>query len=105
MKTDCLAFNYNKATQQCDFINTLGATETLNPIYMTGPQMCGVMTGSIFPHFFANLKNSNIIEKKQNLAWYCHAILYLYYLSKMLLFFFSSRVDTDLCTPHDNAKD
>ena len=41
----CLAFNYNKVTQQCDFINTLEATETLNPIYMTGPQMCGVMTG------------------------------------------------------------
>ena len=50
MKTGCLAFNYNKATQQCDFIKKLGATETLNPIYMTGPQMCGVMTGFVIQY-------------------------------------------------------
>jgi hypothetical protein len=48
IQTGCLAFNYNKATQQCDFIDTLGASLTLNPIYMTGPQMCGVMTGKVF---------------------------------------------------------
>jgi hypothetical protein len=41
----CLAFNYNKVTQECDFIDSAIATENLNPTYVTGPQMCGVMTG------------------------------------------------------------
>ena len=58
LKIGCLAFNYNKATQQCDFINTLGATETLNPIYMTGSQMCGVMTGSFISHVPADLNKA-----------------------------------------------
>ena len=42
----CLVFNYHKGTQQCDMIYSLGLGNSSNPDYMTGPQMCGLMTGS-----------------------------------------------------------
>ena len=41
----CQAFNYYKVTQQCDFIDALNGTQKLDPNFVTGPQMCGVMTG------------------------------------------------------------
>ena len=42
----CLAFNFNKVSQQCDFIDKLNAVVSANGAYDSGTQMCGVMTGS-----------------------------------------------------------
>ncbi len=53
-----MTFNYNKATQQCDLINTTGGVDTLNPVYTTGPQMCGVMTGLAIKYVQTLLYNS-----------------------------------------------
>ena len=44
----CMAFNYNKGTQQCDMIDSTGDSESANAFYMTGLQMCGIMTGLPF---------------------------------------------------------
>ena len=44
----CQAFNYNKGSQQCDMIDSNGVSESVSALYMTGPQMCGVMTGLNF---------------------------------------------------------
>ena len=40
----CMVFNFDKRSEQCDMINSPGNSET-NPNFMTGPQMCGIMTG------------------------------------------------------------
>ena len=40
-----MVFNFDKRSQQCDMINSPGNSETNRPNFMTGPQMCGIMTG------------------------------------------------------------
>jgi len=67
-----MAFNFNKISQQCDFIDTLDATESTNPSYVTGPQMCGVMTGNILKSLvqtYLQLKLQHLVSRK--IGIYC----------------------------------
>ena len=53
----CMVFNFDKRSQQCDMINSPGNSETYRPNFMTGPQMCGIMTGFTFDFPYWAFKN------------------------------------------------
>ena len=42
----CVAFNYNKVTMYCELLSQISGSTTTNPVYTTGPKMCGQSTGT-----------------------------------------------------------
>ncbi len=51
---NCVAFNYNKVTWNCELIGQISGNSTINAQYVTGPKMCGEFTGNL--HKIMNLK-------------------------------------------------
>ena len=44
--SNCVAFNYNKLTMTCELLSQVSGAPTKNPVYKTGPKVCGQSTGT-----------------------------------------------------------
>ncbi len=57
---NCVAFNYNKVTWNCELIGQISGNSTINAQYVTGPKMCGQFTGNMHNNKkpFINLKST-----------------------------------------------
>ena len=42
----CINFNYNKVTWDCELLSQTSGVATVNPVYTTGPKICGQSTGN-----------------------------------------------------------
>jgi PAN domain len=43
----CITFNYNKLTWDCELLSQTTGAATVNPVFTTGPKLCGQSTGNL----------------------------------------------------------